>query len=97
MAPSQATANLPGAPSGWNGMTASRLYGLTPGTGSRAAGQALPATSHQAGDRGAVWWHPDSPQFWLAIFIGGAFAGITGLSFRFRAGPAKAGASLGST
>jgi hypothetical protein len=97
MASTKAAMNLPGAPSSWNNLSPARLYGLTAGTGSKAAGHTLPATSHQAGDRGAVWWSPDSPQFWLAVFIGGAFFGITGLSFRFRAGPAKAGASLGKS
>lgn len=97
MASSKGTMNLPGAPASWNGMTPARLYGLTPGTGSRAAGATLPATSHQAGDRGAVWWSPDSPQFWLIAFAIGAVAGISGLSFKFRAGPAKAGASVGKT
>lgn len=103
MSSTKAAANLPGygSPSTAhyfnNQMTASRMLGLAPGSGSRAAGQALPPTSHQAGDRAAVWWHPDSPQFWLVGFAAAAVLGVAGLSVRFRAGPARAGASVGST
>lgn len=102
MASTKGTMNLPGAmsPSAdyWNRMMIpARTLGLAPGTGSKAAGQQLPGTSHQAGDKGVNWWHPDSPQFWLLLFAGGALVGVSGLSFRFRAGPAKAGAAVGKS
>ncbi len=102
MGSTKAASNLPGAMSPsdayWNrSMTPNALLGLRGGTGSRAAGQQLPATSHQSGDRGAVWYSPDSAQFWLVLFGAGALFGITGLSVKFRAGPVKAGASLGKT
>jgi hypothetical protein len=99
MAGTKAASNLPGSPGGYfnRDMSPVRLLGLTPGTGSKAAGQQLPPTSHQSGDRGAVWWSPDSPQFWLIAFAGGALLGVAGLSVKFRAGPARAGASLGTT
>lgn len=102
MASTKAAANLPGygspaAANYFNNMTPTRLLGLAPGTGSRAAGQALPRTSHQAGDSAAVWWHPDSPQFWLLAFAVTAVLGVSGLSFRVKAGPARAGASVGKS
>jgi hypothetical protein len=103
MGSTKAAANLPGygSPSaaGYfnNQMTASRMLGLAPGSGSKAAGHTLPPTSHQAGDRAVVWWHPDSPQFWLIAFGATALLGVSGLSFRVRAGPARAGASVGKS
>jgi hypothetical protein len=82
----------------WNRMMVpTQLLGLQAGTGSKAAGAVLPSSSHTAGDRGAVWWSPDSPDFWLIGLAVTALLGISGLSFKFRAGPAKAGVSLGKT
>jgi hypothetical protein len=102
MASTKAAANLPGygspaAAHYFNGMTPTRMLGLAPGTGSKAAGQTLPPTSHQAGDSASVWWHPDSPQFWVIAFGVTAVLGISGLSFRVKAGPDRTGASVGST
>ena len=51
--------NLPGAPTDqyWNQrMTPSLLLGLNPGSGSKAAGAALPPTSVAGGDMAMVPW-----------------------------------------
>lgn len=80
-------------------MTASGLFGLSPGGMSPASagggGDVLPPVSHMAGDRGVVPWHPDSPSFWLIAVGTLTLVGVLGASFNLRAGPARAGASVG--
>lgn len=93
--------NLPGAmtpPEGyWNNhMTPAKLLGLQQGS-SGTPGAALPPSSAMSGDRAHVWYSPDSPEFWLIVLAGTTLLGISGLSFKLRAGPAKAGAAVGST
>jgi hypothetical protein len=105
--PRTATANLPGALGGnaeyWNkSMTPAALLGLSRGgnasTGAGpVAGASLPGSSHMSGDKAAVPWSPDSPEFWLVVIAGTTLLGISGLSLKLRAGPARAAASLGKT
>lgn len=72
------------------------LFNLSPaGSGGSPAGEALPRTSHMAGDRGAVPWSPDSPQFWVVGIAVATLLGIVGASVSLRAGPGKASASFG--
>lgn len=72
------------------------LFNLNPaGAGLRPAGEQLPPTSHRLGDRGALPWSPDSPQFWLIGVAVLTFMGIIGASVSLKAGPAKGSASLG--
>lgn len=80
--------------SAYYGQSIQQLTGLNPGTASGAPEMA-PKVSHTMGDKGALPWHPDSPQFWLLLLLGGTVFGIVGASVQFRAGPARAGASLG--
>lgn len=75
-------------------MTAYNTYGVNPGAASGAPEMA-PPVSHMAGDKGAVPWHPDSPTFWLVLIGTASLLGIAGASINLRAGPARAGASLG--
>lgn len=75
-------------------MTAYNLTGLNPGRASGAPA-AAPLSSHSAGDMGAVPWHPDSHTFWLLAIGVGTVIGIIGASVNLRAGPIKAGGSLG--
>lgn len=79
----------------WNNLTPSRLLGINMANGSRAAGEALPPTSAAYGDRAAVWWHPDSPTFWLVSIAAATVAGLAGVEVRGRALSARAGASVG--
>lgn len=90
--------NLPGAPSGdyWNNqMTPAALLGISPASGSKAAGASLPPTSHAAGDLAMVPWSPDSPMFWLIGITALTVFGITGASVKFRVGKGRAGANIG--
>lgn len=80
----------------WNALTPSRLLGINMANGSRAAGASLPPTTAAYGDKGSVWWHPDSPTFWLAAIAGATVLGLAGVEVRGRAGPLKAGASAGT-
>lgn len=73
----------------------SSLFNISPGGHGGGAGETLPRTSHMVGDRGAVPWSPDSPQFWAVGLLAATLLGIVGASVSFRAGPARAGASLG--
>ncbi|MDB4872792.1 MAG: hypothetical protein JWP34_4560 [Massilia sp.] len=76
------------------------VLGMNPGNQQRTmspAGEALPASSHTGGDRGALPWHPDSPAFWLALLGGATLLGIFGASFGVRAGPAKGSVSVGKS
>lgn len=41
-------------------------------------------------------WHPDNPLFWFGAVILAAF-GLVGFATEFRAGPARAGLTLGDT
>lgn len=92
--------NLPGMPSGatdFNSrMSATALLGIRAGTGSGAAGAALPPTTAGAGDAVSVPWHPDSPVFWLLLLTGATVLGITGASVKVRAFKARAGAGIGT-
>lgn len=91
--------NLPGAPTDdyWNSrMTPAALLGISPASGSKAAGAALPPTSHVGGDLAMVPWSPDSPMFWLIAITGLTVFGITGASFRVRVGKGRAGANIGA-
>jgi hypothetical protein len=78
-------------------MTPQNLLGLSPGSGSKAAGAALPPTSVAGGDMAFVPWSPDSPMFWLVAFGALTVVGLTGASFRFRAGHEHAGVELGNS
>lgn len=79
----------------WNNLTPSRLLGINMANGSRAAGSSLPPVSAPYGDKGAVWWHPDSPTFWLAAIAGATVLGLAGVEVRGRAGPLRAAAAAG--
>jgi hypothetical protein len=73
-------------------------FGLIPtASGASAAGAGLPASSPSASaqDSGDKPWSPDSPIFWIAVIMAASFAGIVGASVNVKAGPAKAGASVG--
>lgn len=99
--PRTGASNLPASMTPANGywnnqMTPAALLGLKQGT-SGTPGAALPPSSAMSGDKAHVWWSPDSPEFWLVVLAGTTLLGISGLSFKLRAGPAKAGAALGST
>jgi hypothetical protein len=99
MAGSKGVANLPGnvfAPPAGSDYTASSLLGLSPASGSRAAGQSLPPVTAMAGDRQQVWWSPDSPTFWVAGLIGLTVLGMAGADVRVRLFKGKAGASVGT-
>lgn len=95
----QAGMNLPGFGSGdyWTKANSAALLGLTPGTGSKAAGQSLPPTTTHGGDLMSVPWHPDSPIFWLAVLGVGTMLGITGASVRVRAFKGRAGVNVGES
>jgi hypothetical protein len=80
----------------WNSLSASRLLGINMANGSRAAGASLPPTTAAYGDKGAVWWSPDSPTFWLVGVAAATIVGLAGVEVRGRAGPFKAGASAGT-
>lgn len=91
---------LPGMPTAdWYNqrMTPAALLGLSPGAGSKAAGQSLPPTSHAGGDMAMVPWHPDSPFFWLAAIGGLTVLGITGASVHVRAFKKRASVELGES
>lgn len=77
-------------------MTPAKLLGLQQGT-SGTPGASLPRSTAMSGDNVTQWWHPDSPHFWLVVVAGTTLLGISGLQFKLRAGPAKAGAELGKT
>lgn len=97
---SAAVSNLPGGPTMeyWNQrMTPSAMLGLSAGAGSKAAGAALPPTSAAGGDMAYVWWHPDSPMFWLVAITATTIAGITGASVRVRAFKHRATVDLGES
>lgn len=82
----------------WNQrMTPAALFGLSPGAPSKAAGAALPPTSVVGGDRAFVPWHPDSPVFWAAAFVGLTVLGVTGASVHVRAFRRRAGVDLGDS
>lgn len=74
-------------------------FGLQTGatSGPSAAGAGLPVTSASSTvtDGGDKPWHPDSPIFWVAVIMAASFAGIVGASVHVKAGPARAGASVG--
>lgn len=76
-------------------LSPANLFNMGHGSPGGAAGATLPRSSYQSGDRGAVPWSPDSPHFWAAVLIGATLFGVVGASVNFRAGPARAGASLG--
>lgn len=91
---------LPGMPTTeWYNqrMTPAALLGLSPGAGSKAAGQSLPPTSVAGGDSAMVPWHPDSPIFWLVAIGGLTVLGITGASVRVRAFKKRATVELGES
>jgi hypothetical protein len=82
----------------WNQrVTPAALFGLSPGAPSKAAGAALPPTSHAGGDHAMVPWSPDSPMFWVAGFALLTVLGVTGASVRVRAFGKHAGAELGDS
>ncbi|SRR6266568_3045829 len=96
------TANLPGMVSGtddgyWDSLTPARLLGLAGGTGSKAAGQALPPVTAGYGDRQQVPWHPDSPTFWVAGLAVLTLLGMAAADVRVRLFRRKAGVSVGTT
>lgn len=66
--------------------------GLMPG---QSYPSALPRSDTSGNDKGATPWHPDSPIFWVVAILGLTLFGVVGLSVGGRAGPVKAGASLG--
>lgn len=71
----------------FQGMTAQSVLGIVPTkTGASAAGEQLPSTSHMAGDKGAVPYHPDSQHFWFLLVGALAIFGIVGASVDVRAG-----------
>jgi len=95
-------ANLPGetfAPAaGFNDrMSASALLGLQAGSGSRAAGHALPPVTAGYGDRQQVPWSPDSPTFWVAGLILLTLTGMAGADVRVRLFKGRASAGVGTT
>jgi hypothetical protein len=73
------------------------VFGLAPAAsaGTSPAGAGLPGSSGSSTDRAAVPWHPDSGVFWLAVLGVATALGIAGASVRVKAGPARAGASVG--
>lgn len=96
-------ANLPGSPVPGTAdyltgqFSAASLLGLSPANQSRAAGMALPLSTHVGGDKASLPWHPDSPMFWLAVIAGATVVGLAGASVRLRVGKGRAGAQLGTT
>lgn len=83
----------------FQGMTAENILGIVPG-GARpvsmtsAAGETLPGSSHMAGDKGSVPYHPDSPHFWFLVLGVLAIAGIVGASVDVRGGKRHVRASV---
>jgi hypothetical protein len=77
-----------------------QVLGMSPGNQQHTqspAGEALPASSHTGGDRGALPWHPDSPAFWLALIGGATLLGVFGASFNVRVASGKAGVNVGES
>lgn len=78
-------------------ITAGALLGMSPANQSKAAGASTPPVTHAGGDRGMVWWHPDSPDFWL-IGVGVlTILGLAGADVRVRLLGRRASASVGES
>lgn len=76
-------------------MTAQSVLGIVPTkSGASAAGEMLPSTSHMAGDKGAVPYHPDSQHFWFIVVAALAIFGVVGASVDVRAGKRHAKGSV---
>ena len=81
----------------YGNLSPANLLGLSPASGSKAAGAALPPTSVMGGDHAFVPWHPDSPLFWLAAITAATVLGITGASVRVRAFKRRASVEVGES
>jgi hypothetical protein len=79
----------------FQGFTAQQVLGIVPTkAGASAAGEQLPASSHMAGDLGAVPWSHQSQHFWFLALGAAAILGIVGASVDVRAGKRHARASV---
>lgn len=85
--------NLPGAEY-FDGLSPSRLLGISPANQTKAAGDTLPPTTLTGGDMASLPWHPDSPTFWLVAVAGATLLGLIGASVEVRAFKGKARASV---
>src|SRR5260221_4435000 len=104
--PRTGAANLPGALPGmvsgtddsyWNRLTPAALLGVNTGTASKAAGQGLPPVTASYGDMQQVWWHPDSPTFWVVGLAVLTVFGMAAADVRVRLFKGRAGANVGQT
>lgn len=78
-------------------VTASTLLGMSPANQSRAAGASTPPVTVAGGDRAMVWWHPDSPDFWLVVVAAATIFGMAGADVRVRLLGRRAAVSVGET
>lgn len=71
------------------------LYGMSP-VAARVDGAGLARSTATSLDHGASVFSPDSGAFWLGGLIVLTALGIAGASVKVHAGPARAGASIGT-